>query len=36
MTEIMQYAQEKLDWAAGAILELLTGLPEIISSSRKM
>lgn len=26
MTEIMEYVCEKLDWAAGRILELLTGL----------
>jgi hypothetical protein len=25
MTEIMEYVREKLDWAAGRILELLTG-----------
>lgn len=26
MTQIMEYVREKLDWAAGRILELLTGL----------
>jgi hypothetical protein len=26
MPEILEYVREKLDWAAGRILELLTGL----------